>query len=146
MCQKYRIDSIQATIDDIEFLIDLRNETMVEHFRNTNLPHTPENIRERVLYRLDCAKILSINQERVGMVKVIKEGNIWELCQIQITSKFQRKGIGYIVISEILTEARKKGVQLKLNVLKANPAKKLYERLGFVVIKDGNHFYEMSTL
>ncbi len=34
-------------------------------------------------------------------------------------------------------------VSLKLNVLKANPARRLYERLGFAIVADTAHGFEM---
>jgi len=40
-------------------------------------------------------------------------------------------------------EARDAGASLKLDVLKANPARRLYERLGFTVIADTAHLFEM---
>ena len=146
MHPKRSIQFVQAHTADIEFLVNLRNETMSGHFRKLNLAHTLENMRERVLYRLDCAKIIIINGERAGLLKVIKEGEEWELCQVQINGKYQKQGIGNLIISEIIIEARQKGAQLKLNVLKTNPAKRLYDRLGFVVTKEGEYFYEMRTI
>jgi ribosomal protein S18 acetylase RimI-like enzyme len=146
MHKKYSIQFIQAHYDDIEYLINLRNETMSEHFRNSRLTHTINDMRERVLYRLDCAKIILIDGERAGLVKVIKDGNEWELSQIQITRKYQGKGIGNIIVSEIITEANQSGSRVVLTVLKTNPAKKLYERLGFIVIKESDHSFRMSTL
>jgi ribosomal protein S18 acetylase RimI-like enzyme len=146
MHPKFDIQFVQAQNEDIEFLLNLRMETMSGHFRNSKLTHTVEDMRKRVLYRFDCAKIIVINGERAGLLKVIKEEKLWELCQIQITRKYQRQGIGNLIISNIIREAGQEGLPLKLDVLKSNPAKRLYERLGFVVTEEDVHSYEMFHL
>jgi hypothetical protein len=80
MHNKFSIELVQAKEEDIEYLINLRKDTMGEHYRNAKIIHTSENIRERVLYRFDCANIILINGERAGLVKIIKNGYEWELC------------------------------------------------------------------
>jgi ribosomal protein S18 acetylase RimI-like enzyme len=141
---EYRINFRPARIEDINYLINLRKETMSEHFHNSKVIHTMENIFERVKYPFDCANIILINGEKAGLLKVIKEGKEWDLCQIQIDKIFQGKGIGNQIISELIGKAKQEGAEIKLNVLKANPAKRLYERLGFAVTNEGEHFYEMK--
>ena len=45
----------------------------------------------------------------------------------------QGKSIGTKLLQSLVEEAREAGASLKLSVLKANPARRLYERMGFVV-------------
>jgi ribosomal protein S18 acetylase RimI-like enzyme len=145
MIENTKIQSIPAVAEDIEFLINLRNETMARHFKNAGLTQTMENIRERVIYRLDCAQIIMIDGEKGGLLKVIKNERDWELYQVQIASKYQGKGIGSQIITEVLRSAKQMGAHVRLYVLKKNPAKRLYERLGFKVDKEDIYFYSMST-
>jgi ribosomal protein S18 acetylase RimI-like enzyme len=44
-----------------------------------------------------------------------------------------------MIIKDLLQEARQKMKAVRLRVLKINPAKNLYERLGFVVIEEFNY-------
>jgi hypothetical protein len=46
-------------------------------------------------------------------------------------------------IQSLIDEARKTGASLRLDVLKANPALHLYQRLGFTVVGESIHAYEM---
>ena len=46
---------------------------------------------------------------------------------------YQGRGIGTALIMALVTEANQQRVPLTLQVLKVNPARRLYERLGFVV-------------
>jgi ribosomal protein S18 acetylase RimI-like enzyme len=142
----FSIELVQAKGEDIEYLLNLRKDTMGEHYRNAKIIQTSENIREKVLYRFDCAKIVIINGEKAGLVKIIKNRNEWELCQIQLSKKYQRKGIGNSIILGIIQDAKRENSHIRLHVLKGNPAKKLYERLGFKVSQEGEHSYEMRIL
>jgi ribosomal protein S18 acetylase RimI-like enzyme len=145
MPPNYKIEYLQATNDDIDYLVDLRIQTMSEHLRKSSVFQSGPKLRERVLYRFDCARIIVINGERAGLLKVVKEGEEWELSQIQLLGKYQRKGIGEEIIRNIIHEANQKGAHIKLSVLKANPARRLYERLGFVVIRENEHSFDMSN-
>jgi ribosomal protein S18 acetylase RimI-like enzyme len=46
-------------------------------------------------------------------------------------------------LREVIEEAAKNGCDMKLSVLKANPAKSLYERLGFKVIGQDEYEYQV---
>ena len=48
-----------------------------------------------------------------------------------------------MVIGELLAEADERNVQVELRVLKVNPAKSLYERLGFAVFDETETHYRM---
>ena len=72
-----------------------------------------------------------------------RDGKDWHLIQIQMKPVFQGQGLGTQLIQTVIHEARSAGASLSLNVLKANPALRLYERLGFVVVEDAPHAYGM---
>jgi len=55
---------------------------------------------------------------------------------------FQRKGIGTEVMKRLIGEAAQVHQTVRLNVVKINPARRLYERLGFrVTHEDDRKFY-----
>jgi ribosomal protein S18 acetylase RimI-like enzyme len=145
MQTKCTLEYIPAGTEDVGYLMDLRKATMAVHFDNSDDHQTEEMLLERVLYRLDCAKLIIINGRRAGLLKAIKEGPEWELCQIQLEKEFQGQGIGGDIIKELLREAQDQGAGVVLHVLKANPARRLYEKLGFVTIREQNHGYLMRS-
>ena len=51
----------------------------------------------------------------------------------------QRKGIGSRVIQALLRLARKKSKPVTLAVMKINPARALYERLGFRITHEDEY-------
>jgi ribosomal protein S18 acetylase RimI-like enzyme len=57
---------------------------------------------------------------------------------------FQGLGIGTTLVSSLQSEAAELRVPLRLKVLKVNPAKRFYERLGFTVEEETEHFFCMQ--
>ena len=62
-----------------------------------------------------------------------------------LSPEHQRRGIGGRIVGDLLREARERGQPVKLRVLKVNPAKVLYERLGFVEVGWDEHFSLMEA-
>src|SRR5438046_1557312 len=81
----------------------------------------------RVLSHFECAEILELGGQPIGLFKVLREPGEWRLVQVQIEPWRQRAGIGGHLIGSLVAEARTEGVALSLSVLKANPARRLYE-------------------
>lgn len=133
----------QASEADLEFLIALRRLTMWPHFENTGVSINQAEQLERVLYRLDCAHIITRDGADVGLFKVVRDADPWELTQIQLLPKYQGQGLGATLIRTLLDEASAAGRCVHLDVLRANPAKRLYERLGFRVVAEDAHSYLM---
>lgn len=55
------------------------------------------------------------------------------LANIGLLPSWQRRGIGSALIRDLLAEGGAKNIPVNLQVLLANPARQLYERLGFKV-------------
>jgi ribosomal protein S18 acetylase RimI-like enzyme len=132
-----------ATEADIPFLLELRRITMSDHQRASGITPSQEERVRRVHARFECAEIILRNDERIGLLKVARDGLEWEIAQIQLVPGAQRSGIGTRLLTEVVKEARAAGASLRLEVLKANPARSLYRRLGFTVISETDHSYEM---
>ena len=79
------------------------------------------------------------------MIKVVRSKSIWELIQIQILPAYQGQGTATRAIKNLLADANQHSVRVKLSVLKTNPARALYERLGFCVTGESVHSFVMQT-
>jgi ribosomal protein S18 acetylase RimI-like enzyme len=63
------------------------------------------------------------------------------LSNVALLPQFQGRGIGTVVIGQVMDEAARLGLPVRLQVLKANRARRLYERLGFRVhAETATHF------
>lgn len=132
-----------ATEADEPFLIELRRQTMAPHERACGIVRDAEASLRRVRARFDCAQIVLLAGQPIGLLKLIRDAKHWELLQIQLAPSVQGRGLGSALLRRIVAQARAAGASLKLHVLKSNPARKLYERHGFVVIAESEHAYEM---
>lgn len=135
-----------ATEQDIDFLLNLRIETMSDHFIAAGITQSKEYHRQRVLLRFDCAKIIIHQHQPVGLLKFTQDHLDWEIIQIQIKPSLQGKGVGSQLLQQVVAEAQKAGASVKLSVFKKNPARYLYERFGFAIVAETNDAFEMSRM
>jgi len=132
-----------ATLADEAFLLELRKLTMTEHLQRAGEPTDEATHYERMRFHFDDAQIVRHGGVDVGLLKLSKPGNAWYLYQIQILPGHQRKGIGAALVRATVAQARNAGASVTLHVLRGNPARGLYERLGFVVIAEGETDFVM---
>jgi ribosomal protein S18 acetylase RimI-like enzyme len=111
--------------------------------RISGLGQSVEEHTQRILFRFDCAQIVLVGDEAVGLLKVSRDGGDWYVHQIQLKPLWQGQGLGTWLIQSVIDDARTAGASLRLDVLKANPARRLYERLGFIVVEETPRVYEM---
>ena len=85
-----------------------------------------------------------INYGRTQLVYVltIDENRQYTLL---VTQPSANKGIGKKILEEQLKENHEKGIRTILQVFKDNPAKKLYEQLGFKVYGETETHYQMEN-
>ena len=139
------IDFRQAKESDIEFLTDLRMRTMNIHLKKVGWPIDEQSHLDRILYRFDAAKIVSVENTDVGLLKSYCDESGWNIVQVQISPEYQGKGIGSKIVRSILEQAEGDGRDVTLSVLKENPAKDLYRRLGFVTVSENDAGYTMCV-
>ncbi|MDN6883034.1 GNAT family N-acetyltransferase [Variovorax sp. CAN2819] len=133
----------QATAQDIPFLLALRQQTMNGHVIASGAEVSDAHHMARLMHRFECAEVLLHEGMPVGLLKVSRDPHEWVVIQIQLAPGYQGGGIGTGLLAEVIDEAARVGVDLTLSVLKANPAKSLYERFGFVVERESEFSYEM---
>ncbi|WP_084637690.1 GNAT family N-acetyltransferase [Paludibacterium yongneupense] len=120
-----------ARQSDESFLLDLRKQVMTEHLMRVGEATDDDAHLQRVRYCYTDAQIVLIGDVRVGLMKVCRSAQEWVLVQIQILPGFQGQGIGQHLLRVLLEDAKQYGVAVRLSVLRGNPARRLYERLGF---------------
>ncbi len=89
-------------------------------------------------------KIISINGVDVGgFVLVERYDHLW-LEMILIKPEYQHKGIGRKVVSYIQSIAESKSLPLRLSVIRNNPVKPFYLKLGFSQYAEDVAFYKLQ--
>lgn len=123
-----------AALADEAFLLSLRLQTMIEHLNRVGEPTTPEAHGERMRDRFEDIRIVLLDGKAIGMVKAYRDSDAWILQQVQILPSHQGSGVGRRVVEGVIATARTSGLPVRLSVLDGNPARRLYERLGFLAV------------
>ena len=132
-----------ASDSDFAWLLKLRITTMSDYLIASHEHLSLDDQRARVQQDFDAIQIISSDGHDIGMLKLLKQQEFWTVVQVQLLPEWQGQGIGFKILSDILSDAAAAQVSVKLSVLKVNPAKHLYDRLGFKVIEEKGHSYEM---
>jgi ribosomal protein S18 acetylase RimI-like enzyme len=88
-------------------------------------------------------RIIMLEGREVGWLQVSETEAELHLQQLFVAPPYQRRGIGGEVLRRLLHERRGAGKSVVLTVLKNNPARRLYERVGFTVVGETNVKLEM---
>lgn len=81
-------------------------------------------------------QIIQGSNKPIGTIWLSDEQDHVRIHEFQILPAYQNRGIGSVIISQILSDAAKRNKTVKLQVLKGNRAQQLYERFGFFVYKE----------
>ena len=90
-------------------------------------------------------QIITLAGNDIGMISLEERNEDMFLRVIEILPRHQRQGFGTTIIQKIIDDAAHQRKEVRLQVLKVNPAKQLYDRLGFAVIEETSTHYIMST-
>ena len=136
--------SLRAVSDaDYLWLWSLKRDTMRAYVEQTWGRWDDEAQAERFRRNFDPlhVHIIVIDGQDAGLLHVERSQEEINLVNIQIAPEFQNRGLGTEVMHALLAEARRDRLPLRLQVLKVNPARRLYERIGFAVAGEtGTHF------
>src|SRR5262249_43052791 len=92
-------------------------------------------------------RIIMLDGADVGWLQTITQEDELFVAQIFVDRPFQRRGIGTEVMRCLIDEAARSHQAVCLSVVKINPARRLYERLGFQVVdEDARKFYMRRDL
>lgn len=121
-----------ATPGDRAFRWRLLVDTMRPHIEATwGWDEADQRRRFDAAGALTDRHVLELQGEAIGLLHVEFDARPVRLLNLQIAPAHQRQGHGAAVITAVIGRA---GVApVGLQVLKANPARRLYERLGFEV-------------
>jgi ribosomal protein S18 acetylase RimI-like enzyme len=82
--------------------------------------------------------------EPIGRLFVGKRDGALRLVDISILPEHRGAGSGTSLIRDLQDEAGRERLPLRLQVMKTNPALRLYERMGFRVIEDAGAYFQME--
>jgi GNAT superfamily N-acetyltransferase len=89
-------------------------------------------------------RIIALDDTDVGWLQTMTRDDEFFVAQMFVDRPFQRRGIGTEVMKRLIGEAAGVNQTMRLNVVKINPAVRLYERLGFQVVREDDRKFYMK--
>lgn len=121
-----------ATVEDKDFLWSLHRETLREYVDETwGWDGQWQHDRFVDLFDPRDRQIIEADGRAIGVLQVDRRPDWIFLKNIQIVPLHQRRGLGAKIVGTLIEEADERGVPIRLQVLKVNPAREFYTRLGF---------------
>lgn len=141
---------INCTLDDFDFLFELKKENFkwyVDKIWGWNDDDQKQRLKQDLEEHLAHKRIILVDSKKVGVyaVHITENGDLF-INEISILKEYQHKGIGRKILEEQLKENKQKGIRTILQVFKENPAKTLYEKLGFKVYGENETHYQMENV
>lgn len=124
-----------ARQEDAEFLFGLFKATMQEYVAQIwGWDEEWQQAYFQEHFDPSREQIVVLDGEDIGVQAIEERADALFLAKIYILPEYQGQGIGTQLIASVLDRAFGRGLPVTLRVLKGNPARRLYERLGFVAV------------
>jgi ribosomal protein S18 acetylase RimI-like enzyme len=135
-----------GTPEDSDFLYKLHRATMQQYVAQTWGwdEAWQRNTFQQHFNPAEC-QIITFQGKDIGVLSVRKRQTEVFLRFIEVLPEYQNQGVGTAVIKSILEAAHHTGQPVGLQVLKVNPARSLYERLGFLTTGETSTHYLMRA-
>jgi ribosomal protein S18 acetylase RimI-like enzyme len=134
------IQFIPAVESDFEDFMTLRKAVMRPHVDRLGLPWNEEwqEAYHRELFATEGLHSVTYKGVRIGYVGMYYDVELDKVVLSRgcMAPEYQNNGIGTLAMQKIFKEPICQGRTLFLDVLLQNPAARLYERMGFVKIKE----------
>jgi ribosomal protein S18 acetylase RimI-like enzyme len=135
-----------ATADDFPFLYDLHVAAMKDYVAQTwGWDDAVQQEMFAAGFQPASSQIIVVNGRAVGVLAVECRPTDWFLVNIEIAPAAQGQGLGAAILRDLLATAARDGLPVRLQVLKVNPARRLYARLGFAITGETPTHYLMSA-
>ena len=134
-----------AKSEDYDFLYALHCTTMRDYIEATwGWDEVWQQNHFKQHFQPEANQIIVLNAHEIGRVEVDYNEDGVHIGNIQILPNNQSRGVGSRVILHIIQEAQRQEHPVTLQVLKVNPARRFYERLGFVVEGEDDAHFKMK--
>ena len=88
--------------------------------------------------------IIELESEPIGRLYIDRAEAEIEIIDIALLPRFQKRGIGRMLLEEILAEGRATGKLVRIYVEHFNPARRLYDQLGFRHVDTNGVYHQLE--
>jgi ribosomal protein S18 acetylase RimI-like enzyme len=91
-------------------------------------------------------QLIVVDEQPAGRILTWRECDGIRLVDIALLSEYRNRGIGAQLLRDLISKSENERLPMRLQVLKSNPACRLYQRLGFVKTGDDGMYYQMEKI
>jgi GNAT superfamily N-acetyltransferase len=143
MSEPFAVVTRPAHPQDFAFCQRLYFEGMREIIETLRMDMVRQHASFASQWQVTEVRIVTIADEDIGwMQTALADGAIF-LGQLYLVGRFRRQGIGGRLVQALIAEAGQAGRAVTLGVVKVNPARRLYERLGFRITHEDQYKFYM---
>ena len=139
-----------CTLKDFEFLFELKKQSFklyVDKIWGWRDEEQRERLKKDLDEHISHKQIIVLENKAIGVyAKHITEDGECFINEISLLKEYQGQGIGTEILSKQIEENKSKNIRTILQVFKDNPAKRLYERLGFKIYGETETHYQMQKI
>lgn len=133
--QSMKYDLRRANQGDYEFCYELTKQNMYDLFCRHWDGWLDSEFRKGFV--VENIQIIRVRDKAVGYFSHVTNKDSLYIDNIQLAPEFQGQGIGTKLLTDFLTQNQH--TLIRLTTFEDNPAKRLYEKLGFrVVVRNGS--------
>jgi ribosomal protein S18 acetylase RimI-like enzyme len=132
-----------AVAEDFDYCARLYFVEMKTIIRELKLDLQAQAASFRRQWDVAEVRIIRLDGADIGWLQSTVRDGAMLLAQLFVAGSFQRRGIGTEVMHRLIAEANQAGQPMTLEVVKINPAKRLYDRLGFRTTGEDDRKYRM---
>lgn len=137
-----------ATDDDAELLLRVYASTRDDELRRVPWPHEQKDAFVRMQfeaqarhYRAHYAgatyEVILVDGAPAGRLYLYRTPRELRIMDVALLPEFRRRGIGERILRDLFADADQRGRLVSIHVEHLNPARRLYERLGFRAVDEG---------
>jgi len=134
----------QAVDQDFEYCNCLYFAEMDWIIEALHLDRTAQAVSFRQQWHRAEVRIILLDGADVGWFQTQTHEDGLFVAQIIVDRPFQRRGIGTETMKRLIDEAAQANQSIRLDVVKINPALRLYERLGFRIVGEEERKFNMK--
>ena len=133
-----------ARNDDFDYCRRLYFGEMSWIIEQLRLDRSAQEANFQQMWNAAQVRIIVLDGADVGWLQTMTQDDELFLAQMFVDRPFQRRGIGTEVMKRLIGEAARSNRPIRLSVVKINPARRLYERLGFQVTHEDDRKLYMT--
>lgn len=135
-----------AGSEDMDLLFEINCAALKDHVR-ANFGTWDDGFQRRSFWRStdpSSHQLFYSGSQPVGFWSVTRDETQIYLARLSFFPRFQNRGLGSFLVRELIAEALASNRALRLQVFLSNRARRLYERLGFRIVRATDTHYHME--